>query len=540
MEPQAGAPPWGPGGNMPDEDVRAEVENAFQATFKIIFGECNVRVDELKDYLLRYHYPVEKRRSSVSGKEVATSDSRYCRDAKFIAYDEIDFRKQHPPLGINEIKDIDSIIAAIGDRFAYSGNLTSGSSQFVEGSDAVTDSFYIYNSHHFLASKYAAYSSYVRDASEYVFGSAYFLRSKYLIKAIAADKITRSFETYISANGSDLFFCYDCVGCSHAMFSFNLRTKNYAIGNLELPRDKYFSIRKKLVDESREYLEKNRTFYSMFEDLPPLKAKPAISVRKKPKPAEDMGPIEDAWRGTCRIVLGREIGPLRGYGEFLSERINPVIRVKTAYGNETYSSDIFFYKYLPKERIVNLDEAEEIAKQHLAFEDGEEVTLESVMEKISPVAFFRAEFAEGSNANNIETQIPYTATNTYKVVDATYAKNCAYDTMALNSEYIFGSYRTLYSKFCIRAHSSVGLSNCFDVDCCTNLRDSYFCHNVEGSDSCMFCFNTKSKRFAVGNAEIGRENYAKVKRIVLDEIAQRLESDGKLPFDIFTVACYKP
>ncbi len=278
----------------------------------------------------------------------------------------------------------------------------------------------------------------------------------------------------------------------------------------------------------------------MFESLPKLKTRPNITVKKKPKPAEDMKPIEEAWKSTCRIVLGKDIGSLQKYEKFLSERINPVAKVKTAYGNETYSSDLFFYKYLPKERMVDMGEAEEIAKQHLTFEDGEEVSLNSVLDKISPIAFFRTEFAEGSNANNIETQIPYTATNTYKVVDATYAKNCAYDTMALNSEYVFGCFRVLYSKFSLKAHGSVGVSNCFEVDCSTNLRDSYFCHDVEGSDNCMFCFNTKSKRYAIGNVEVGKENYIKVKKIVLDEITDKLEKEGKLPFDIFTLGCYKP
>ncbi|MEW6529006.1 MAG: hypothetical protein AB1391_03900, partial [Candidatus Micrarchaeota archaeon] len=365
------------------------------------------------------------------------------------------------------------------------------------------------------------------------------VKGKYLIKVIAAEKLVRSFETYYSTHGSDLFFCYNCIGCNNLMFSFNLRNKSFAIGNLELPHDRYIELRKKLVDESREYLEKHKMFYSMFETLPPIKSRPIITVKKKAPPIQDIKPIEEAWKSTCKIVFGKDIGPLQKYERLLSERINLVIKIKTIYGNETYTSNMFCYKYISNERIVNFDEAMELAKQHITFEDGEEVSLKSIIKKISPIAFFRTEFAEGSNTNNIETQIPYTATNTYKVVDATYAKNCAYDTMALNSEYIFGSYRVLHSKFCIKAHGSVRASNCFDIDCCTNLRNSYFCHNVEGSDNCMFCFNTKSKRYAIGNVEIEREQYMRIKKIVLDEITAKLERDGKLPFDIFNVGCYQ-
>ncbi len=522
--------------------VKGEVEKAFQTTFRIIFGECNVKMDELKDYLLRDGYPLEKRKSSVSGKDVYLSEWRYCPGAKIISQDEENMGpgRKFAPLDMNEAKDIDSIIGAVQDRLYYEGSKKFGTTDFAEESDTVTSSFHVYNSHHLLNSRYAGYSSYLRDESEYVFGSGYFLRTKYAIKVIAADKVTRSFETYISANCADAFYCYDCVGCNHVMFSFNLRTKNYAIGNLELPKDKYFAMRKKLVDESREYIEKHRDFPSMFESLPKLKTKPEISVKRRPAPALDIKPVDEAWRSACKVVLGKDIGPLGKYGGFLSERVNAVRKIKTIFGNETYCSDIFFYKHLPGERIVNMDEAEEIAKMHLTFEDGEEVSLKSVLGKISPIAFFRAEFAEGSNANNMETQIPYTATNTYRVVDATYAKNCAYDTFALNSEYIFGSYRAIYSKFCIRCHSNFNLSSCFEMDNCTNSANSMYCHNVEGVDSSMFCFNTKSKRHAIGNVEVGRENYLKVKKIVLDEITQKLEKDARFPLTYSPWAATSP
>ncbi|MEW6528958.1 MAG: hypothetical protein AB1391_03650 [Candidatus Micrarchaeota archaeon] len=157
-------------------DVKADVEKAFQTTFKIIFGsECKVKIEDLKDYLWKYHYPLEKKKSKISGKDVYLGENRYCGNV--ISYDEIDFKKSYA-LDINEIKDIDSIVEAVKDRIQYCGNTLSGKTDFVSESDCVTDSFYIYNSHHFFASKYAAYSSYVRDASEYIFGCSYFFNSK--------------------------------------------------------------------------------------------------------------------------------------------------------------------------------------------------------------------------------------------------------------------------------------------------------------------------------------------------------------------------
>jgi len=525
-------------------DVKIEINKAFQETFKLIFGEgCELELDDLKDYMWRYHYPLHISKSAISGKEVAIAEDRYCKGARIIADNESG-QLRAPALNIDDLKDIDSIIEAAREIFYYAGESAYGNSDFVYRGDIFRDSFYVYNAHHMVSAKYAAYSSHLRQDVDHVFGSSLFSNCRYLIKAMGAVKLARCFETYSSSNSSDLFACYDCVGCTHAMFSFNIRSKRYAIGNLELPKDKYTTLRKKLSLDSKEYMEKNRTFPSIFEIPVPspqvLASIRKISVPKRKPERTDIKKIDDAWRTTCKILLGKDIGPLQKYEKFLTQRVNKIRKVKTVFGSDIVNSDMFFYKNVPEERMVNFDEAVEIAKQHVTFEDGGEVTLESIREKISPIAFFRMDFHEGENENNIETQFAYNAVNTYKVFDATNSRNCAYSDMILDSEYSFGSYRNVYSKFCIKCHSCAYTTASFEIDSTPMTSNSMFCHGCEAIDNCLFCFKVKNLRYAVGNCVVGKENYAKIKKIVADEIVQYLEKDGMLPFDIFTIACYKP
>ena len=70
---------------------------------------------------------------------------------------------------------------------------------------------------------------------------------------------------------------------------------------------------------------------------------------------------------------------------------------------------------------------------------------------------------------------------------------------------------------------------------CNNCRDSYFCYNSENLSDCMFCFNAKAKSYAIGNVEVGREKYMKIKGIILDEIVKRLEKDKKLDINIYNL-----
>lgn len=116
-----------------------DINDAFQTTFKLIFGECNIKLDELNDYLSRWHYPPIKKKSTISGKDVLLSSSLYKDGAKFISQDEIDFDKKYASIDVNKIKDIDSIIEAIRDRIGYAGNKVFGNSSHIDESDNCTN-----------------------------------------------------------------------------------------------------------------------------------------------------------------------------------------------------------------------------------------------------------------------------------------------------------------------------------------------------------------------------------------------------------------
>jgi hypothetical protein len=55
----------------------------------------------------------------------------------------------------------------------------------------------------------------------------------------------------------------------------------------------------------------------------------------------------------------------------------------------------------------------------------------------------------------------------------------------------------------------------------------------------MFCFNTKNKRYAIGNVEVGREEYMRIKSLVMASILSELEKTHALRHDIFNVGAEK-
>ncbi len=50
----------------------------------------------------------------------------------------------------------------------------------------------------------------------------------------------------------------------------------------------------------------------------------------------------------------------------------------------------------------------------------------------------------------------------------------------------------------------------------------------------IFCFNAKGKRYAVGNTEVGREEYLRIRKILLDYVVGELEGRGELGLSILS------
>ena len=550
-------------GNTAKTGSTANIEAAFAETFRLIFGECNLKMADLEEYLLKYQPKAQTVTSYISGKQVIISGAEYNKHAKFISHDELDRRlpaqKKSEPLNINKLKDIDSIISAVSEQTVYCGNKIFGNSDFIEESDNITDSFFIKKSHIVHSSKYVAYCSYLHDNCEYTFGSSWSGKSKFLIRVMNALDLVRSFECYSSGIGADLFCTFNCLNCYDCMFSFNLKNKRHAIGNLELSREKYQELHKKLVTEAREYIEKHKNFPTIFE-IPikqALPAKQALLANQAPpanqalpanqarltnqalpinlptleqastKKPYDFVPIETAWRTTARIVLGEEIGGLTANRQYLSQKIRRTETIRTIYGNEVYYGDLFFFPAVPKNRMLTYEEATELSK--LCLNENDLQSLENIFDNLGKIAFFRINFEGGNIANNTKTATAYNSINAYEVLDSTGSKNNAFCTMALESSHCFGSYRAVHCDFCIACHNCTNISRCLEMDCCTNCRDSMFCHNCENISDSMFCFNAKNLRYAIGNIEVGREKYLAAKQAVLAQLRTRIKTADKTP-----------
>ncbi len=511
------------------------LEQAFATTSKTLFGEEIGKLSDFADYLREMMSPYQMKKSFISGKDVMVASKYYPENAKFISQDEMG-QLIFPPLNLNEIKDIDSLFSAVEERIAYCGNKLFGKNYEVSEVDNCVDCDNILHAHNVREVKYGAYLSYLRE-SEYVFGVWGFPGSRTGMRLSEGVGSTRCFESHYSSDISDMYYAFNCIGCQNGIFAFNLRSKRNVIGNLELPKDDFLELKKKLLSEMAEELREKKRIFSIADIAFFGRDKHKIPEEERAYDSPVPARIEAAFKTTTKLVLAKEHAGIKGFGQWLLEKSVKVKKIKGALGSPTYKvTELPIAKDIPCDRLVTLDEAFESAKKTIELAKGERPTLKELLSRVSKVAYFTEEFFDGTNENCVDTPSRFGGSNIYKVWDTTGGKNSGYSSGVVRSEYIFGGgLRILDSQFCINCFDSTKLKGCFEVDSSYSTRSSYLCHNVENADSCLLCFNVKNLSYAVGNKQVGRDEFERIKKILTDYLNKELDSKNGTELSIFAI-----
>jgi len=245
----------------------SHMDKAWASACRVILGGEVGPLSKYEDYLQSGVLPCRQAKSALSGKQVTISGD-YSPCAKFISGDEISSYGQlagKVKLDINAIKDIDSIVEALAGSIHYSGNDLLGNSGPAELSNRLVDSNFVYRSHDVVYSKYVA-CTYICKYGEYIFGCESVGKdTHFAIKTYEPFMASRLFECIHAYSSSDCLYSANVESCQECLFSFNLRGKRRAIGNLELPQEKFSALRAKLLEDIRSTLASKGSAPSLAE-----------------------------------------------------------------------------------------------------------------------------------------------------------------------------------------------------------------------------------------------------------------------------------
>ncbi|MCX6778345.1 MAG: hypothetical protein NT157_05690, partial [Candidatus Micrarchaeota archaeon] len=486
------------------DPAQTELQKTWDLACKLMLGAEIGPLEDYADWICAGRDPMTERKSSKSDSVVTYAVPHYDPNSRWASFDEFDFGKKFEPLGINDVKDIDSIIEAVQERIYYAGNVVLGNSKFVSKSSNVTNSHYVLGSGFVSDSKNIAYSSFIRY-SENLFGANNDTTSNFIIRGLDTYGNKRAFEGWSTYNCSDSYFTFGCEDCQNIMFSFNVKGRPYVIGNLQLSPEKYRKIRGKLVEDMRaeliskkklpslvEILSGGETFGQGFDSQLDNIKKAAAAARQEGK--TDRKPIEKAFDNTFQTLFGEQPKGFDEYGDWLTKYGREVWKLNSCIsGQELYASDIIPYKWIPKERVVTREEsllAGDVLR--IGEAEAEKLTLENTASIIGKIACFTTEIRLKTTVNLIETAVGFSAQNCYKGGMYCLCKFCAFTYWPRDSERLFGCNTVFSSSSCIKSYYSNNISRCFEVDSCNYCSDSYFLHNCENVRDSMFCFNTKN------------------------------------------------
>lgn len=242
-----------------------------------------------------------------------------------------------------------------------------------------------------------------------------------------------------------------------------------------------------------------------------------------------MKEIEDAFSNTTGVILGKKLVGIEDYSSWLSRGLfGTILESKsTLSGKLIHLSSLFYFEAMMPNAVTQA-EALVLGEKHISEEQVQGLSLENASSVLKDIKATTPEMVFDVNIGTEKCGNYGPSQYCFKSSLAWFAKFCAYSFWPRSSEYVFGCSATLFSEFCIKCFDSSKLKRCFEVSDAINCSDCYFSHNLENCQECLFCFNVKNKRFAVGNVELPREEYLKVKQLVLKQITEELEKTKTL------------
>jgi hypothetical protein len=525
-------------------ETLATLEKRWRNATKVMFSRELPNLPDYLPWLRELIGPNAIRKSSLSGKPVAYAIKEYSPDSKWISLDESE-KVKNAPFSINEIKDMDSLLAAVRSRAYYAGNIVLGNSGNVELSSNITNGFFVHECSMLSDCQYIAECSTGRITTD-SFGTYGPGETDFCIRCTQTYRDRRCFELWVAQNCSDCYYSYNISGCTDAMFCFNIKSRKNCIGNLELGPGKYKSIKAHLLEQMADELEKNKRLPSLVQ----LFSKKPLII-PKPRNPEAVSPwdnrtgktaAEAGFRQASKLLLGIELCGIDEYKGWLELHTRKIEKRKSAISGRQILTvpDSISKLEIPPQRIATTTEALEIGESaKISGADAEKLSLANANRILDAIAFFNMEFSGGKNSNMTECTTFVDDSNSYRSSTMVYSKICGYTFYPRSSEHLFGCDTVFDSAFCINCYHSVKLTRCFEMDSSRDCSDSCYCHNCEALDNCMFCFNAKSLRYAIGNVEVGREAFMKIKKMLLDSIGKKLETEKRIALDIYNAGSGK-
>jgi len=238
--------------------------------------------------------------------------------------------------------------------------------------------------------------------------------------------------------------------------------------------------------------------------------------------------LDKAWESTCRVLLGRDIGRIGRYEEYLQRGV-PAYEVEKSSisGREVVVSGGYGKgaKFICGDEIGKYQEA--LKAVPLDMNDIKDI--DSIARALGENVRYCGNIVLGNSSNATLANRLIDSNFVYKSQEVFYSKYIAHCCIVKYSEYAFGGESVgKGAHFSIKGFEIYEASRVMESVHVYSSSDCTYCTNVENCFDCLFCFNLRSKRKCIGNLELEAEKFAALKAKLQAEIAGELERKGRV------------
>ncbi|MBU0532341.1 hypothetical protein KKB44_02500 [Candidatus Micrarchaeota archaeon] len=242
---------------------------------------------------------------------------------------------------------------------------------------------------------------------------------------------------------------------------------------------------------------------------------------------ETYNQLNRAWKKTCGVLLGREVGELQEFEGYLKRYTDPIEkRTSVISGKEiTISSN----RLSKNTKVIGYNEINEYAKRDFKLDINKIKDIDSILEELNENICYAGDIVLGNSQNFLNSHRCMNTSYILGCQDVHDGKYTAYTTSIRNPEYSFGCCFGGDIQFCIKVLDPYKQTRCMETFHCNVVSDSYYSASLEDCSGCLFSFNQKNKHNLIGNIQLEKNKFADLKSKLLSEIAETLEKKKTIP-----------
>jgi len=236
--------------------------------------------------------------------------------------------------------------------------------------------------------------------------------------------------------------------------------------------------------------------------------------------------VNEAWKKTCRIVLGGEIGDLAEYRNYLTfGGIKPFIQKKSVISGKPINI-VKMGVWCKGAKFINNDEKEKYNNimKNLKIDINKIKDIDSLVETVADHFYYTGGLYHGNTNHLVRSD---KITNSFYIYESVFINDCKYMAFCVNmreSEHMFNWLGSSENKFGISGFETMQAIRCFEVGFIIKSSDCFYSANLEGCSDCMFSFNQRNKHYMIGNNQLSREKYKQIKEKLIGEVRETLRT----------------